>query len=363
MRFTLITERRRHPPRGRDGGGDGAAGPQPAERRARCRRSATASSRRATGCGSRPRAAAATAAPTAEAPAASGTRAIRLSAVRADRGRRRRRSPTRTRGGDGPGGRLRPRARRLDDALAGPARGLPRTPGTAAIAYDQRGAGLSAQARRARTRSSGWAEDLVGAARRARRSSGAPSSAIRWAAWSPSRRRCALGRALLGRWRSAAARSAAGPRRRGRSSRSGPRSRAPAGWTRSPRRSRPAALSERCRSESSPALAGLMRGADRRQRSEAYAESAAGDRPRRDAGLERLASRSSPSAAREDPVTPASAAEADRRRVPRRRDGAWSTAPRTGACSRLQTAREPLLLGFLDAGRNRLAPEAKLQRI
>jgi N-methylhydantoinase B len=26
MRFTLITERRRHPPRGRDGGGDGAPG-------------------------------------------------------------------------------------------------------------------------------------------------------------------------------------------------------------------------------------------------------------------------------------------------------------------------------------------------
>jgi N-methylhydantoinase B len=26
MRFTLITERRRHPPRGRGGGGDGAVG-------------------------------------------------------------------------------------------------------------------------------------------------------------------------------------------------------------------------------------------------------------------------------------------------------------------------------------------------
>ncbi len=26
MRFTLIAERRRHPPRGRDGGGDGAPG-------------------------------------------------------------------------------------------------------------------------------------------------------------------------------------------------------------------------------------------------------------------------------------------------------------------------------------------------
>jgi N-methylhydantoinase B len=26
MRFTLLTERRRHPPRGRDGGGDGATG-------------------------------------------------------------------------------------------------------------------------------------------------------------------------------------------------------------------------------------------------------------------------------------------------------------------------------------------------
>ena len=37
MRFTLITERRRHPPRGRDGGGDGAAGPQPAQRRAAAR--------------------------------------------------------------------------------------------------------------------------------------------------------------------------------------------------------------------------------------------------------------------------------------------------------------------------------------
>ena len=29
MRFTLITERRRHAPRGRDGGGDGAPGLQP----------------------------------------------------------------------------------------------------------------------------------------------------------------------------------------------------------------------------------------------------------------------------------------------------------------------------------------------
>ena len=34
MRFTLISERRRHPPRGRGGGEDGAAGPQPARRRA-----------------------------------------------------------------------------------------------------------------------------------------------------------------------------------------------------------------------------------------------------------------------------------------------------------------------------------------
>ena len=43
MRFTLITERRRHAPRGRDGGEDGAARAQPAQRRASCRRSAPAS--------------------------------------------------------------------------------------------------------------------------------------------------------------------------------------------------------------------------------------------------------------------------------------------------------------------------------
>ena len=34
MRYTLITERRRVAPRGREGGADGAAGPQPAQRRA-----------------------------------------------------------------------------------------------------------------------------------------------------------------------------------------------------------------------------------------------------------------------------------------------------------------------------------------
>ena len=33
MRFTLISERRRHAPRGRDGGADGAAGAQPPQRR------------------------------------------------------------------------------------------------------------------------------------------------------------------------------------------------------------------------------------------------------------------------------------------------------------------------------------------
>ena len=58
MRFTLIAERRRHPPRGRDGGEDGAPGrnllngePLPGK--------AEGELRPATACGSRPRAAAA----------------------------------------------------------------------------------------------------------------------------------------------------------------------------------------------------------------------------------------------------------------------------------------------------------------
>ena len=59
MRFTLITERRRHPPRGRDGGADGATGRNLLNGEPSCPSKAPGSSDPATGCGSRPPAAAA----------------------------------------------------------------------------------------------------------------------------------------------------------------------------------------------------------------------------------------------------------------------------------------------------------------
>ena len=63
--FSLLTERRRHAPRGRAGGGPGAPGRNLLERAGRarrsCRQGARAGSRRATGCGSRRPEAAATA--------------------------------------------------------------------------------------------------------------------------------------------------------------------------------------------------------------------------------------------------------------------------------------------------------------
>ena len=59
MRFTLITERRRHAPRGRDGGARRRAGPQPAQRRGAPAEGRRASSRPGDGCGSRRQAAAA----------------------------------------------------------------------------------------------------------------------------------------------------------------------------------------------------------------------------------------------------------------------------------------------------------------
>ena len=58
MRFSLITERRRHPPRGRDGGGDGEPRAATCSTASRCRARRRVSCVPATGCESRPRAAA-----------------------------------------------------------------------------------------------------------------------------------------------------------------------------------------------------------------------------------------------------------------------------------------------------------------
>ena len=247
MRFTLITERRRHAPRGREGGGDGAPGrnllngePLPSKAEGEL------------APGDRLR---------IETPGGGGygrAGSARLASIgrvmRAAARDRRGDARLRGRGGDGPAVLFVHGLGGSAYALAAAARRPRGRAGTAAIAYDQRGAGRSAKPAGPYSVEQ-WAEDLSACSTRSG-SSGRRWSATRSAAWSPSTRRCGSASAL-GRWRSAAGALEWRPRPRARCSRSARGSPATGRMDEIAEAVAAAGLSERCRAER-PELHGLM---------------------------------------------------------------------------------------------------------
>ena len=214
--------------------------------------------------------------------------------------------------------------------------------GYRAIAYDQRGAGLSEKpARPILGRGLGGRPGR--ARRRPRNRAARARRPLDGLHGRPARRRCASADGA-GRWRSAAG-ARSGPSGRARSSSSAPRSARAGRMDEVAEAVAAGGLSEACRAEQ-PALWGL----DGRRGSPPTTPRPTPSRPwppgaRRWPGSRSSPARCSPSRAPRTPLTPPESAEEIAAAAPQRRVGRHRAAPPTGACSRRRRRDELAVVG------------------